>query len=105
MGFSGCMRHAMGRSTLSVTMSRVWQAEPRAIDIRGDSNTSTYHFDGLMDLAAIKQQLPLGDSRALYFFCGPVPWMQLVAKQLTEFGVSSDSLNFEAFGPAANILP
>jgi nitric oxide dioxygenase len=84
---------------------RVWYSHPGANDLRGDSNTSKYHFDGQMDLTAVKEQLPLGDPRTLYFFCGPIPWMQLVARQLTEFGVPAESLNFEAFGPAAKILP
>merc|ERR1712048_654189 len=77
---------------------RVWYSEPNDDEVRGYLNTSPYHFSGRMDLNEVEELLPLGDSRAQYFFCGPLPWMQSVNKQLTDFGVPKEALHYEAFG-------
>merc|ERR1719375_2140628 len=69
---------------------RVWYSDATVDDVRGDHNTALYHFDGRMELAKVKPQLPLADPRALYYFCGPAPWMRSVASQLTDLGVSKD---------------
>ena len=53
----------------------------------------------------VKALLPIGNTHAMYFFCGPKPWMQQVAYQLVSFGVSKEQLAFESFGPAQDILP
>jgi len=64
-----------------------------------------YHYDGLMNLDVVASRLPLSDARAMYFFCGPKPWMQSVAAQLVGLGVPASNLAFESFGPAEKILP
>lgn len=83
---------------------RVWYEEPNADDIMGTDDKSVYHFKGRMDLGNVKDVLPLGDSRALYYFCGPVPWMRSIAQQLMAFGVDKAALNFEVFGPSDDVL-
>mmetsp|Transcript_803 Transcript_803/g.2201 ORF Transcript_803/g.2201 Transcript_803/m.2201 type:complete len:438 (-) Transcript_803:125-1438(-) len=84
---------------------RVWYEAPTPEDMQGTSNNCAYHFEGLMDLAKVKSLLPLGDSAAQYFFCGPAPWMKSVGKQLLDLNVDRDSLHFEAFSPNEDILP
>ncbi len=34
-----------------------------------------------------------------YYFCGPVGFMQHVAKQLQALGVDADRMHYECFGP------
>jgi len=83
---------------------RVWYSEPLPDDVRGDNNDALYHFDGLMDLAGVKELLPLDNKEAMYFFCGPQGWMQHVAQQLQGFGVPKDRLAYEVFGPAQEVI-
>ncbi len=54
-------------------------------------------FEGLMDLSKVKQAIL--QPKAKYYFCGPIGFMQSVAKQLQELGVSQDQLHYECFGP------
>jgi len=84
---------------------RVWYEFPHADDVKGMDNAAPYHFEGLMELEPVKNMLPLDSSNAQYFFCGPVPWMQSIAKQLVELGVDKASLHFEVYGPAEPVLP
>jgi len=83
---------------------RVWYGEPCADDVKGMDNKAPYHFEGRMNLTEVKNMLPLKDLKAQYFFCGPVPWMQSIAKQLLDLGVEKSCMHFESFGPADDIL-
>ncbi|CAJ1350796.1 unnamed protein product [Effrenium voratum] len=84
---------------------RVWYSDPLPDDFKADGNNNApYHFDGLMNLSQVKDQLPLGDPDALYFFCGPIPWMRDIGHQLLDLGVPKGALNFEVFGPSDDIL-
>jgi len=51
-------------------------------------------FHGLMDVS----QVSLPDN-ALYFLCGPVPFMQEVRSALIKGGVSPRDIQYEVFGP------
>lgn len=51
-------------------------------------------FEGQMDLSAV--DLP-GD--ALYYLCGPLPFMQAVRSRLIERGVAARDIQYEVFGP------
>ncbi|MGY3205313.1 globin domain-containing protein [Streptomyces sp. TE5632] len=51
-------------------------------------------FEGQMDLAAV--DVP-GD--ALYYLCGPLPFMQAVRSRLIEHGVAPRDIQYEVFGP------
>jgi len=83
---------------------RVWYENAKADDIKGTDNSALYHFDGLMNLGNVKDDLPLNDQHAMYFFCGPKDWMRSVAHQLMDLGVGKSQLSFEVFGPAQEIL-
>lgn len=51
-------------------------------------------FHGLMDLT----QVPLPDD-ALYYLCGPIPFMQAVREVLLKRGVPPQDIQYEVFGP------
>ncbi|MEU8654949.1 globin domain-containing protein [Streptomyces sp. NPDC048737] len=51
-------------------------------------------FEGLMDPAAV--DLP---DNALYYLCGPLPFMQGVRGKLLERGVAPQDIQYEVFGP------
>jgi nitric oxide dioxygenase len=51
-------------------------------------------FAGTMDLSAVK--LPDG---ALYYLCGPLPFMQAVRATLLDSGVEPRDIQYEVFGP------
>lgn len=68
----------------------VWYREPRADEAHP-------HLTGLMDLTA--QQDALLSKTRHYYLCGPVAFMQHIARQLTAMGVSADQIHYECFGP------
>ncbi|MGW3498733.1 hypothetical protein [Streptomyces sp. NPDC001020] len=51
-------------------------------------------FEGLMDPTFVK----LADD-ALYYLCGPLPFMQSVRSRLIEHGVAPRDIQYEVFGP------
>ncbi|MET8114934.1 globin domain-containing protein [Streptomyces prasinus] len=51
-------------------------------------------FEGQMDLAAV--DVP---DDALYYLCGPLPFMQAVRSRLIERGVAPRDIQYEIFGP------
>mmetsp|Transcript_23101 Transcript_23101/g.41745 ORF Transcript_23101/g.41745 Transcript_23101/m.41745 type:complete len:431 (+) Transcript_23101:55-1347(+) len=83
---------------------RVWYESPSPDDVKGMSNRSPFHYEGLMDLTKVKSLLPLDESHAQYFFCGPQEWMKMVGGQLLQLGVHKENLHFEAFGPSQDIF-
>lgn len=68
----------------------VWYREPRA-------DEDHPHLTGLMDLTA-QQDVLLSKTRH-YYLCGPVAFMQHIARQLTAMGVNADQIHYECFGP------
>ncbi|MBV7314467.1 NO-inducible flavohemoprotein [Shewanella sp. NIFS-20-20] len=72
--------------------SYVWYRQPLPNDTLGEH----FDFSGLMHLEVIAQQLPLNGE---YYFCGPVPFMQMVAQQLKSLGIAESQLHYEVFGP------
>ncbi|CAI1100132.1 NO-inducible flavohemoprotein [Serratia grimesii] len=71
----------------------VWYNQPGADDVEGRD----YQSRGLMNLSALRETLSTPQMH--YYFCGPVPFMQYVAKQLLEMGVDADRIHYECFGP------
>lgn len=71
----------------------VWYREPNAADVQGRD----YHSQGLMDLSPLHSEL--NNPLTHYYFCGPVPFMQHVGKQLLEMGVEAERIHYECFGP------
>ena len=71
----------------------VWYNQPGVNDVEGRD----YQSRGLMNLSALRETLSTPQMH--YYFCGPVPFMQHVGKQLLEMGVSADRIHYECFGP------
>ncbi|CAI1939899.1 NO-inducible flavohemoprotein [Serratia proteamaculans] len=71
----------------------VWYNQPGVNDVEGRD----YQSRGLMNLSALRETLSTPQMH--YYFCGPVPFMQHVGKQLLEMGVEADRIHYECFGP------
>ncbi|PKH21854.1 NO-inducible flavohemoprotein [Enterobacterales bacterium CwR94] len=69
----------------------VWYNQPT------DADAGQYDVAGLMTLAPLEGQLVHPDAH--YYLCGPVGFMQFVAKQLTALGVQTAQIHYEVFGP------
>lgn len=90
---------AQSRAARGGFTRRVWYTDPEPEDNQGDSNDSPFHFHGYMDLSHVRSLLPLKERHARYYFCGPLPWMRSISRQLCGLGVDPKCLNFEVLGP------
>ncbi|MBP3142933.1 NO-inducible flavohemoprotein [Aliivibrio fischeri] len=70
-----------------------WYNQPQ----EADKLNQHFDFSGFMNLSEIKNEIITDNGH--YYFCGPVGFMQHVAKQLVELGVSEDRIHYECFGP------
>ncbi|MBD1573215.1 NO-inducible flavohemoprotein [Vibrio sp. S17_S38] len=59
--------------------------------------TNTGDFSGLMDLSQIQNEVKWLETD--FYLCGPVVFMQHVAKQLIALNVMEDRIHYECFGP------
>lgn len=50
-----------------------------------------------MDLACVSAELNQPDRT--FWLCGPLPFMQFVARQLLDAGVDTARIHYEVFGP------
>lgn len=73
--------------------SLVWYNQPMAEDRLGED----FHFTGLVNLREIETAFKQDNVQV--YFCGPVGFMQHVAKQLLEIGVPQEQFHYECFGP------
>jgi nitric oxide dioxygenase len=71
----------------------VWYNQPTAEDKLGED----YHFTGFVNLQEIEAALK--QTNVQIYFCGPVGFMQYVAKQLIDLGVPQEQFHYECFGP------
>ena len=71
----------------------IWYNDPLDTDL----HDVDYDFIGLMDLNKIKKHLK--DEKMQFYFCGPVGFMQNIAKQLLMMGIKKDRIHYECFGP------
>lgn len=69
--------------------SHVWYNAPQDNDV--------FDSAGLMDLHALEGQF--SDPAMQFYLCGPVGFMQFVAKQLVALGFSAENIHYECFGP------
>lgn len=76
---------------LTNAASHVWYRESGK-DIEG---SATRH-EGLLSLDALSETFPPNTE---FYFCGPLAFMQSVAKQLLAQGVEQERLHYEVFGP------
>ncbi|QIA62304.1 NO-inducible flavohemoprotein [Vibrio astriarenae] len=79
--------------TLDQGSSHIWYNNPKEADKAGED------FDtlGLMDIAHLKDTLRQENTQV--YFCGPVGFMQNIASQLLEIGLTTDQIHYECFGP------
>lgn len=62
-----------------------------------DRQAEDYDYQGLIELDKITNQI--SDPEMHFYCCGPVGFMQFIAKQLIELGVTTDRIHYECFGP------
>ena len=62
-----------------------------------------YQHAGHVNVALLRQQLPLGSHQ--FYICGPAPLMESLVPELLAWGVPQQDVHFEAFGPASVRLP
>lgn len=62
-----------------------------------DRQAEDYDYQGLIELDKITDQI--SDPEMHFYCCGPVGFMQFIAKQLIELGVTTDRIHYECFGP------
>ncbi|MBY0098154.1 NO-inducible flavohemoprotein [Mesobacillus maritimus] len=77
--------------------SFVAYSEPTAED-RAAKN---FDKEGFIDLEWLKSIVP--SNQADFYFCGPLPFMQVVYRALNEWGVPAENIHFEFFGPASQL--
>lgn len=58
-----------------------------------------YQHKGRVDTSLFKQTLPHGEHQ--FYICGPTAMMESLVPGLSEWGVASANIHFEAFGPAS----
>jgi ferredoxin-NADP reductase len=75
---------------LDVSYSR-----PLAADRQGE----VFHHRGHVDVARIRRVLPSSNFR--FYICGPAAMMQSLVPGLQNWGVPSEHIHYEAFGPAS----
>jgi ferredoxin-NADP reductase len=68
-----------------------------------DKEGADYQHQGRVDLALLKQTLPHGAHQ--FYICGPAAMMESLVPDLTQWGVASTDIHFEAFGPATVRTP
>ncbi|GAB3515252.1 NO-inducible flavohemoprotein [Photobacterium alginatilyticum] len=73
--------------------SLVWYNTPTEEDCIGDD----YHFSGFVDLNEFEDAVKR--DKVQIYFCGPVGFMQHIARQLVELGVPRKQFHYECFGP------
>ncbi|MEA5104549.1 NO-inducible flavohemoprotein [Pantoea sp. S18] len=71
--------------------SHVWYRQPESAD------AGRYDAQGLMDLASVSATLNQADRQ--FWICGPLPFMQFVARQLVDAGINANRIHYEVFGP------
>ncbi|MBE6049695.1 MAG: oxidoreductase [Clostridium sp.] len=67
-----------------------------------DSEKCGVHYDvkGRMTKEWIEENLPKDGE---YYFCGPVPFMKSLYHNLIDIGITKEQINYELFGPGADI--
>lgn len=66
-----------------------------------DKEAKNFDKEGFIDLDLLKSVIK--DKQSDFYFCGPVPFMKIMYRTLTEWGVSKENIHFEFFGPASEL--
>nr|WP_297633380.1 FAD-binding oxidoreductase [uncultured Clostridium sp.] len=75
--------------------SAIFYQTPLENDVKGED----YDFEGFMSKEWI-ESLP---KNAEFYFCGPLGFMKHIYNTLTAMGVKEEDINYEMFGPAADL--
>jgi len=67
----------------------------------GDVEGVDYHHSGRIDLQLLRSTLKL--MRYQFYVCGPRQMMETLVPALAEWGVATDDIYYESFGPASLI--
>lgn len=70
-------------------------AQPTAQD------AGAYHKEGYVDLPWLQKVIPSKD--AVFYFCGPTPFMAHINRLLLEWGVPAEDIHYEFFGPKGSL--
>ncbi|MBV7298955.1 NO-inducible flavohemoprotein [Enterovibrio paralichthyis] len=65
--------------------------------LRERSESDNAHHEGLMDITKVAELTDNAERE--FYLCGPVAFMQYVARQLLEAGVDKNRIKYECFGP------
>ncbi|RKD25009.1 nitric oxide dioxygenase [Ammoniphilus oxalaticus] len=68
---------------------------------QADRVTNQFDKEGYIDLGWLQSVLP--SNQADFYFCGPVSFMKGIYSALKEWGVPTENIHFEFFGPAADL--
>lgn len=68
-----------------------------------DAAGQDYQHVGHVDLDLLRRTLPHGQHQ--FYVCGPAPMMESLVPALAQWGVPTQDIHFEAFGPASVRLP
>ncbi|MEX0446946.1 NO-inducible flavohemoprotein [Xenorhabdus sp. SGI246] len=79
--------------SMPILNSQVWYREPRDKDQHGVH----YQHAGLMDLSLVKDAISTEGMQ--FYFCGPLAFMQHIARQLITMGINEQHIHYECFGP------
>lgn len=69
-----------------------------AAPTKDDRAAGAYHKEGRIDLPWLQEVV--ASKEAVFYFCGPQPFMQTVNRALKDWGVPAEDRRFEFFGPA-----
>jgi nitric oxide dioxygenase len=96
--------HAMGAHVSALAQRHpnirvtTFYQSPRAEDVAGRDHDRP----GLIDPQWLAAETPIGD--ADYYLCGPRPFLRSFVSALSLSGAPSDSIHYEFFGPADELL-
>lgn len=67
-----------------------------------EEDTRDKHFvkSGFVDLNLIQSIAP---NNAIFYFCGPTPFMKAVNRQLKDWGIPQEQIRYEFFGPQGSL--
>lgn len=71
----------------------VWYRQPSANDRPGED----FHYQGVIALDTLATRLT--DVTMHFYLCGPVAFMQFIARQRLELGITPSQRHYECFGP------
>ncbi|CAM3092917.1 NO-inducible flavohemoprotein [Paenibacillus lupini] len=64
-------------------------------------DTGAFHKEGYIDLPWLQKVIPNKD--AVFYFCGPVPFMAHINRLLLEWNVPAEQIHYEFFGPSGSL--